>query len=178
MQNVLQKPLVEHSSLLPSCHSSVEALQDQSSSTVGNTQQTMSLPGKSARPLKKRRFVSIEPEEDAVVASPSPRNDDSSTSSSSKAEESKAKRARTNEKETKCVVSPSPSPPVSPSTEVKKSVKWNDPGGNMIHMQPDPTQLYPFFNEKDVWYTVSQVLVGSFIFQVLCTPLVSPMTLA
>jgi len=103
----------------------------------------MSMPGKSTRPLKKRRIVSVEPEEPAVDSPPPP-------TCNPKAKKRKAKRARTTKKQNKNV-DRTPSP--SAIAAMKKSVTWNDPGGNRVHLQPDPTQVYPFFNESDLWYT-------------------------
>ena len=157
---VLQKLPKEHSKLGTLSHSLAETSQKKNMTTVGNAEQTMSLPRKSARPLKKRRIVSIESEED-VVASQPPKHTDSS--SNSKDEENKVKRVRIDKNETKGVVSPFPSPPISPSTVAKKSVTWNEPVENIIHVQPDPSQLYPLFNENDVWYTVSNLLAEPFI---------------
>jgi len=103
----------------------------------------LSLPGKSTRPLKKRRFVSIE-SEDAVVSKP-PKN------SSAKSQKKKIKRARRSKKQDVGIVSPLP--PSSPTTVMVKSVTWNDRAGNLVHMQPDPTQIFPNFNQFDLWYT-------------------------
>ena len=113
--------------------------------TIAEEPQIMTLPGKSARPLKKRRIVSVEPQEEVVDDTRSQSFDDDSRR---KHRRKKAKRART-------AVSPLSSPRTSPDTVIKKSVSWNDPQGNVVHVQPDPTQLYPYFNESDLWYTVS-----------------------
>ena len=129
-------------------HSSQGPLQKQEK-TIAEATQTMALPGKSARPLKKRRIVSIEPEEQAVH---DVHSRPSNNNRRSKARKKKAKRGRT-------IVSPLPSPPTSPATVIKKRVSWNDRGGNVVHVQPDPTKLYPCFNESDVWYTVSQISI-------------------
>lgn len=123
-------------------HSSQGPLQKQKM-TIAEATQTMALPEKSTRPLKKRRIVSIEPEEEAVhYAHSRPSNNNRRR----KARKKKAKRART-------TVSPLPSPSTSPATVTKKSVSWNDRGGNVVHVQPDPTKLYPCLNESDLWYT-------------------------
>ena len=117
--------------------------------TIVEATQTMALPGKSARPLKKRRFVSIEPEEETAprARSQPPNNDDGSNTRKTKA------------KRTRAAVSPLPSPSASPATVIKKSVSWNDPGGNVVHVRPDPTKTYPFFNESDIWYAVSRIFI-------------------
>lgn len=121
-------------------HSSHRRLEEQDK-IIPQTTVTMALPENSARPLKKRRIVSIEVD----VTSQQPIND----SSRSKPRNKKTKRTRT-------AVSPLPSPPTSPpKTVIKKSVTWNDPDGNVVHVQPDPMKLHPFFNKSDVWYTVS-----------------------
>lgn len=112
---------------------------------ITETSQIMTLPGKSARPLKKRRIVSVEPQEEVVDDTRSQSSDDDSRRKHKRKE---AKRARTS-------VSPLASPRTSPDTVIKKSVSWNEAGGNVVHLQPDPTQLYPYFNESDLWYTVS-----------------------
>ena len=106
-----------------------------------NDMATMTLPIKPARPLKKRRFVSIEPEEEVADDARSQSSDDDSRST-------EAKRART-------AASPLPSLPSSPATASKKTLTWNDRGGNLIHVQPDPAQLFPFYKASDLWYTVS-----------------------
>lgn len=116
----------------------------------------LSLPGKSTRPLKKRRFVSIE-SEDAVVSKPP-------KSSSAKSQKKNIKRARRSKKQDVGIVSPLP--PSSPTTVMVKSVTWNDRAGNLVHMQPDPTQIFPNFNQFDLWYTVSPILVGQFIVRI------------
>jgi len=103
----------------------------------------MALPEKAARPLKKRRIVSIEPDEEPVRDAPSR---SSSNESRSKAKKKRSKRSRT-------TVSPLPSPSTSPATVIKKRVSWNDRGGNVVHVQPDLTKQYPLFNESDLWYT-------------------------
>jgi len=37
---------------------------------------------------------------------------------------------------------------------VKNNVSWNDLKGNMIYYQEDPNRVfYPYYNERDVWYT-------------------------
>lgn len=113
---------------------------------IAEAPQIMTLPRKSARPLKKRRIVSVESQEEVVDDTRSQSFDDDSRR---KHRRKKAKRARTS-------VSPLSSPRTSPATVIKKSVSWNDPQGNVVHVQPDPTRLYPYFNESDVWYTVSQ----------------------
>ncbi len=113
--------------------------------TITEAPQIMTLPGKPARPLKKRRIVSIEPKEEAV--------DD--TRSQSSQNDNRRKVGRKKEKRARTTISPLPSPRTSPATVIKKSVSWNDPGGNVVHVQPDPSQLYPYFNESDLWYTVS-----------------------
>jgi hypothetical protein len=113
----------------------------------------LSFPGKSTRPLKKRRFVSIESEDDVVSKS--------SNSSSTKSQKKKSKRARRSKKQDVGIIPPSP--PSSPTTVLKKSVTWSDMAGNLVHMQPDFTQLFPNFNEFDLWYTVSRIIVGQFI---------------
>jgi hypothetical protein len=128
--------------------SQAEPLQKQDTTLSKATTRIMSMPGKSTRPLKKRRIVSVEPEE-PVVDSPLPQT------CIPKAKKRKAKRARTAKKQNNNV-----DRTLSPSamSMMKKSVTWNDPGGNRVHLQPDPTQVYPFFNESDLWYTVSHVM--------------------
>lgn len=114
---------------------------EEQNKTIQQGTLAMALPEKSARPLKKRRIVGIELD----VTSQQPIND----SSRGKPRNKKAKRTRT-------AVSPLPSPPTSPpKTVIKKTVTFNDPDGNIVHVQPDPMKLHPCFNESDVWYTVS-----------------------
>jgi len=108
----------------------------------------MSLPLKSTRPLKKRRIVRIEQDDSNQSQPPhdNGRND----------ERKETKLARKFKRQKKNVdVSPLPSPPSSPATVVKNNVTWDDKNGNSVHQQPDPSQLYPHFNERDLWYTVS-----------------------
>ena len=125
--------------------SSAESLQTRDK-TISVTTQTMAFPKKTVRPLKKRRIVSIEPNEEQACGAPSrPSNNDSRR----KIRRKKSKRGRT-------TVSPLTSPSTSPSTVIKKRVSWNDRGGNVVHVQPDLTKVYPLFNESDLWYTVSQ----------------------
>ena len=125
--------------------------------TITEATRIMSLPGKSTRPLKKRRFVSIESKDVFRAVSKPPKN------YSCKSQKNKAKRVSGSKKQDEGIVSPSP--PSWPTTVMKKSVTWNDRGGNLVHMQPDPTQSFPYFNEFDLWYTVSRILIGQFIIE-------------
>lgn len=96
----------------------------------------------STRPFKKRRIVTIKPDDVAALEQPR---------SACKGKKKKAQQPRTTKKPKKGFVSPSP--PSSPVMVMKKSVTWNEQGGNIFHLQPDSC-----VNDGDLWYTVSQKL--------------------
>eukprot|EP00535_Pseudo-nitzschia_heimii_P013326 CAMPEP_0197197596 /NCGR_PEP_ID=MMETSP1423-20130617/32948_1 /TAXON_ID=476441 /ORGANISM="Pseudo-nitzschia heimii, Strain UNC1101" /LENGTH=674 /DNA_ID=CAMNT_0042651421 /DNA_START=94 /DNA_END=2118 /DNA_ORIENTATION=- len=114
----------------------------------------MSLPGKSTRPLKKRRFVSIE-DDDVSICEQKQQQQQQELKPKIEGAQGNRKKARKIQKSTKKknngIVSPSP--PSSPVTVAKKSVTWNVRDGNMVHNQTDISRTYPHYNENDVWYT-------------------------
>lgn len=91
----------------------------------------------STRPFKKRRIVTIKPDDVAALEQPR---------SACKGKKKKAQQPRTTKKPKKGFVSPSP--PSSPVMVMKKSVTWNEQGGNIFHLQPDSC-----VNDGDLWYT-------------------------
>jgi len=119
--------------------------QQDESFTNATRAMSLSLLGKSTRPLKKRRIVSISIERDDASQQAK------DAMKAMKAKKRKVRRSGAAKKQSNAVISPVP--PSSPARMVKNSVTWNDREGNMIHLQPDPTQLHPYFNESDLWYT-------------------------
>ena len=112
-------------------------------------------PGQPLRPLKKRRILSVD------------RNNEYRTIDGDQhhtvLQKLTKKEKNTREVEGKMtgVVEIARSPPSSP-IRIKKSVTWNDREGNLIHSKQGPTattkRFFSSLNESDLWYTVSLVL--------------------
>jgi len=123
----------------------------------------ISLPGQSLRPLKKRRIVvdftdydhTDDNLDDATITKTKTKTKAKAKAKTKTKTKAKRKPPVVKRKKIGAITPPSSLPPSSSPTVTKKTVTWNDREGNVIHSQQDPSLYFPYYDEKERWYTVS-----------------------